>query len=106
MVTRCSQNYQIGSCSKETKCQGPQTHAHGVSYRLHFRACLAIVVDRADGSMRDRAARAGHLDQNFHLELVAPAPQSGPVKFVQPEQAESTLAVPNFVADERRSQAA
>ena len=53
--------------------------------------------------MRDGAARAGHLDQHFHLEFIVPATQFGTIKFIQPEQPESTLAVPDFVADERRS---
>jgi hypothetical protein len=56
--------------------------------------------------MRNRAARPGHLDQDFHLELVVPAPQFRVTEFVQSEQPESTLAVPDFAADERRSQPA
>src|SRR5207248_9880899 len=37
---------------------------------------------------------------------IAPARQSRCIKFVQAKQSESALAVPDFVADERRSQAA
>src|SRR5580658_11016478 len=104
--THNSPNRRIMSCSQKAKCQGPETDTHRVSYRLHLGARLAIVVDHVDGSVRNGAARPCHLDQYFHLEFVAPAPQFGLAKFVQSEQPESTLAVPNFVADERRSQPA
>src|SRR5215472_13027191 len=54
--------------------------------------------------MCNGTSRAGHLDQDLHLEFVVPAAELCSVKFVQSEQPESTLTVPYFAADERRSQ--
>ncbi len=56
--------------------------------------------------MGDGAARPRHLDQDFHLEFVELAAQFGSAKFVQSKQPESTLAVPDFAANERGSQPA
>jgi hypothetical protein len=54
--------------------------------------------------MYNSTARPGHLNQDLHLEFVAPASEFCSIKFVQSEQPESTLTVPYFAADEQRSQ--
>src|SRR5580698_1431207 len=91
------------SCSEKAKCEGPETDPHHVPYRLHLGACVALVIDHTNGSVCDGAARPGHLDENFHLEFVVAAAQFSFIQLVQPEQAESTLAVADFAADERGS---
>src|SRR5579859_5906138 len=54
--------------------------------------------------MCNDAARAGHLNQDLHLEFVAAASEFCSMKFVQAEQPESALTVAYLAADERRSQ--
>ena len=65
-----------------------------------------IEVDHTDGGVSDSTAGLGHLDEDLHLNFIAPAAQFDFGKFVDSKQPKSTLAVLDFASDKGRCQPA